>query len=219
MHPNQLLMCFEKRGGKRKGAGRKSTSEKPCRRHVKRAKMKHWNPLHVTLRLVDDLPSLRQRDAFDVVYAALAAARARNGLRIVHYTVLANHIHLIVEAQSREVVTRGLIGFQVRLVKALNKLWNRRGSIFADRYHDEVITNPRQTRNTLRYVIHNAHHHKLGLATALDPCSSALAFDGWKESPNRAQSIPTVVPAQTWLLTTGWKRHGLIGLREFPRAD
>ena len=161
---------------------------------------------------------MRGDQAFEIVTKALCAARERNGMRIVHYSVQTNHIHIVVEAESREAVARGIIGLKVRLVKNLNKLWKRRGTIFNDRYHDEVITNPLQARNTLRYVIHNAHHHELGLVKAIDPCSSGLAFDGWAESSIPAQSMPTVVPPRTWLLTTGWKRHGLIGLRELPRA-
>ncbi|MBL8899458.1 MAG: hypothetical protein JNM84_17610 [Planctomycetes bacterium] len=46
-------------------------------------------------------------------------------------------------------------------------------------------------------------------------------FDGWMERRS-IRSIPTapvvagVVQASTWLLATGWRRHGLLDLHEFP---
>ena len=214
----QLEFCFEKRGGKRKGAGRKSTSETPRRRHEKRAKMSRSNPLLITLRLIAGLPSLRRGAAFRVVEEVLAAARDLHGMRIVHFDILGNHMHLIVEAESREAVARAMNGLQVRLIKQLNKLWGRRGTIFVDRYHDEVITSPRQMRNALRYTLNNAKHHGIALPRSIDPCSSGVAFDGWATPSIPVRALPTVVPPRTWLLTTGWKRHGLIGLDELPRT-
>ena len=214
----QLEMCFEKRGGKRKGAGRKSNRETPCRRHVERERMNRGTPLHITLRLIGGLPSLRRMDSMFVVRQAFAAARNRYGMRIVHYAVLTNHIHVIVEAENRDAVASGMNGLQVRLIKRLNKLWQRQGTIFVDRYHDKVITTPRQMRNALLYVLQNAKHHEIDLPDPIDPCTSGVAFDGWASPSIPVRSLRTVVPAQTWLLTTGWKRHGLVGLDEVPSS-
>ena len=214
----QLEMCFEKRGGKRKGAGRKSYRETPYRRHVERERMNRGTPLHITLRLIGGLPSLRRMDSMFVVRQAFAAARNRHGMRIVHYAVLTNHIHVIVEAENRDAVANGMNGLQVRLIKRLNKLWQRRGTIFVDRYHDKVITTPRQMRNALCYVLQNAKHHEIDLPDPIDPCTSGVAFDGWASPSIPVHSLRTVVPARTWLLTTGWKRHGLIRLDETPSS-
>ncbi|MBL8899277.1 MAG: hypothetical protein JNM84_16695 [Planctomycetes bacterium] len=30
--------------------------------------------------------------------------------------------------------------------------------------------------------------------------------------------MAAVAPASTWLLTTGWRRHGLIGIHELPHT-
>jgi hypothetical protein len=55
-----------------------------------------------------------------------------------------------------------------------------------------------------------------------DVCSSAWWLDGWDRPPSplgppyRADD-PPVAPAETWLLQTGWKRHGLIRVDESPR--
>lgn len=55
----------------------------------------------------------------------------------------------------------------------------------------------------------------------LDPYSSGIGFGGWRGRerpfvwPPGYEPLP-VVPAHTWLLTTGWKRHDLVGLRDVP---
>ena len=212
----QLLLWSERRGGKRKGAGRKSPSGDPKLRHAKRAKFTASQPLHITVKLRSGLRSLRFGAEHRIVRKALAASRECHGMRIVHYAVLRDHLHLIVEAADRRAVTRGMQGFLVRLTKPLNRLWRRQGSILRERYHDEVIASPRQARNALRYVLQNAQHHGIHLPSTIDPCSSGAAFDGWALPAYAPRALPTVVAPSVWLLTTGWRRHGAIGLREIP---
>ena len=56
---------------------------------------------------------------------------------------------------------------------------------------------------------------------AVDPSSSGIAFDGWRDHtapfawPAAYQPLPVAVP-RSWLLTDGWRRHGPIDLREVP---
>jgi REP element-mobilizing transposase RayT len=213
------LDLYDHRGGKRRGAGRKPTLPEPQRRHTTRDEITRSTPLHITLRLRAGLPSLRKREAFCILCDAFAEARERFGVRIIHYGTLGNHIHLIVEAPDRDAVARAMNGLQVRLTKRLNRLWERSGAIFSDRYHDEVLRVPLQARNALRYVLHNARKHGIELLTAFDPCSSAAAFDGWRHPTLGRQKLRTVVPPKCWLLTVGWRKHGLIGLHELPPGD
>jgi hypothetical protein len=58
----------------------------------------------------------------------------------------------------------------------------------------------------------------------IDPFATGWAFDGWKERAHTPfawkvrdtyQPIPVWLP-KTWLLREGWRRYGLIGLREVP---
>ena len=88
-----------------------------------------------------------------------------------------------------------------------------------------MITTPTQARNALRYalryVLQNGKKHGVVLPSSIDVCSSAPVFDGWKEQPSIAlipetSVVASVAPASTWLLTTGWRRHGLLDIRELP---
>jgi REP element-mobilizing transposase RayT len=219
----QLEFDFRQHGGKRKGAGRKPKNAEPGMPHRQRPAKKRGDPLHITVRLADGLPSLRRGGALKVVLAALSASSDRHGMRIVHYTIQRDHLHLLVEADDRECVARGMNALLNPLARALNKLWSRRGKVFPDRYHDEVISTPMQARNALRYVLQNGKKHGVVAINSIDLCSSAPVFDGWTERPSIA-SIPAaplvaaVAPASSWLLTTGWHRHGLLGIDELPRS-
>ncbi|HEY6908984.1 MAG TPA: hypothetical protein VI356_06425 [Myxococcales bacterium] len=42
-----------------------------------------------------------------MIEECLAAARQRFGLRVIEFTVLGNHLHLIVEADGDEALSRG----------------------------------------------------------------------------------------------------------------
>ncbi|MBL8898876.1 MAG: transposase [Planctomycetes bacterium] len=216
----QLEFDFRQHGGKRKGAGRKPKNAEARMPHRQRAMKKRGQPLLITVRLADGLPSLRRCGALKLVLAALSASSDRHGMRIIHYTVQDNHLHLLVEADDRECVARGMNALLSPLARALNKLWGRRGKVFPERYHDEVISTPTQARNALRYVLQNGKKHGVVPRNSIDLCSSAPMFDGWMERPSIATTpiVATVAPATTWLLSAGWRRHGLLDIHELPHT-
>jgi hypothetical protein len=52
----------------------------------------------------------------------------------------------------------------------------------------------------------------------LDPRSSAAQFDGWARAVPPAPEPLDLAAPLTWLLSRGWRRHGLIALSEAPAA-
>jgi len=60
----QQAFGFTNWGGKRRGAGRKPQGEQACASHKKRAPLKRYEPVHVTVKLERGLPSLRGVQAF-----------------------------------------------------------------------------------------------------------------------------------------------------------
>ncbi len=55
----------------------------------------------------------------------------------------------------------------------------------------------------------------------IDPYSSAYYFDGWLGRPDGRlgqppPGPPSVAPPETWLLSAGWRRAGLISPTELP---
>jgi putative transposase len=208
------------RGGAREGAGRKPLPA-GLRHTPHRARSKHRavHPVHVTQR-----SSVRSLRSQHVVRTVLGALRESNGVRfrIVHYSVQANHLHLIVEAENKDALSSGMRGLAVRVARRVNKLLFRRGRFWADRWHGHTLESPRQVRNALVYVLQNHRKHAPAkLSSALDPLSSAEWFDGFLEPiPRSFRGIapPSIAAAQTWLLRTGWRRHGRIRISEVPRS-
>jgi hypothetical protein len=190
-------------GGRRRGAGSKPKGERAGVSHRRRAAFASRFPVHVTLKLLAGLPSLRRGPAHSVVLSAFAAMRARGEerFRLVHYSVQSNHLHLMCEARDRSELSRALQSLAIRIAKRLNHLWRRAGQLFADRYHDHVLRAPREARNALAYVLDNARHHGIALIRGEpDPFSSARWIDA---KPARAGPI---CAARTWLLSIGWLR-------------
>jgi REP element-mobilizing transposase RayT len=181
-------------------------------------------PCHVTLKLRPGLPRLRQRAEYAALRAAFARAKERYGCRLVHYAVLNDHMHLVIEAPERAALRRALQGLVIGIALALNRLWRRKGKVFADRYHDRVLKTPREVRNVLVYVFGNARHHAamgrmVTVPAALDTFTSAPWFDGFREHVT-IRGLETIerptTDARSWLLRTGWRRHGLLDLHEVP---
>ncbi|MBK7196008.1 MAG: transposase [Myxococcales bacterium] len=216
------------RGGWRPGAGRKRRPG-ACS-HRARVPFPASVPLHVTLKVIGGLPSFRREAVARVVRAAIAAGGHRGDFRVVHYNVLGDHLHFVVEAAGAMALARGMQGLTIRLARRLNVLLGRRGKLFAQRYHARPLRTPTEVRNAIRYVLLNGRHHARDRGQVLargwvDPYSSALWFDGWNAAvrtdapwlrPLAKAGCPTAAP-HTWLLQVGWRRGGgLIGVDEVP---
>lgn len=199
-------------GGRREGAGRKP-GPRPVVLHRARAQHKSRFPLHVTLRARAELGSLRRRGLFAAIEAAIRDG-SRADFRLAHFSVQGDHIHLIAEAHDKASLSTGIRGLMIRMARAINRAASRSGRVWADRYHCRQLCTPREVRNALAYVLLNARKHGRRTA-ALDPCSSARWFDGWREHDalvDLGRDPPSVVAARTWLLGLGWRRHGLVRL-------
>jgi putative transposase len=188
---NQLAFRLPTWGGKRDGAGRKPKGTKSFVSHLSRERFPSRHPVHVTLRAVSGVGYLRGWRLFHAIQDAIGEAQERFGMRVVHYSVQGNHLHLLVEADGAESLSRGMQGLTIRIARAVNRVGSRRGKVFADRYHAHVMSSRREVGNAVRYVLENFRHHlRPDVAPeGIDPCSS-VAFG----APIRAP--------RTWLLRT-----------------
>jgi putative transposase len=109
--------------------------------------------------MLPDVWNLRRQRCFNALAKALAASKARNGFRIVHFVVIGNHLHLIVEAADEQRLTAGLRGLAVWMARRLNAVMRRRGQVFADRYHAHQLRSLAEARNAIRYVVDNYDVH------------------------------------------------------------
>jgi len=180
----------------------------------------------VTAKLREHLPRLRSGAERAALFAAFAAGKERMGFRLVHFAILNDHLHLLVEAESIAAMQADMQGLLIRTARALNRLWRRLGPVFADRFHDRPLRSPREVRNALVYVLGNARKHAAAgrmvqAGNGLDEHSSARWFDGYRDAAGPPLAIDVACPVaapNTWLLSRGWRRHGLIGVAEAPRS-
>ena len=215
------------RGGPRPGAGR-PRGPRPRVWHRERAAVPVDCPVHVTLRVRPDLPSLRSGRLVREWRRSLAEASERGSFRVAHYSLQDDHAHLIVEAHGKHALACGMKSIGARLARALNRTSGHRGRVLDGRYHHRSLRSPREVRRALAYVLLNARRHlakrrhlSRTLRTTLDPASSARWFDGWRAQIGVDLSEPIdpreVARARTWLLRVGWRRHGLVDPAEIPQ--
>ena len=148
----QQAFEFRTWGGRRARAGRRPNGERAGVSHLRRPALSHHHPVHVTLRVQSGLPSLRVGQLFARVQKALAAGQDRFGFRLVHFSVQSNHLHLIAEAANRRSLSRGLQGLNIRLARAINSELQRRGRVFADRYHARALQTPQRAALAARSI-------------------------------------------------------------------
>lgn len=182
---------------------------------------------------------MREHSLFVVIRQALAAAKHQFGFSLVHFSVQRDHLHLVAEAIDRRALSRGVQGLSIRLARAVNRQLERKGRLFADRYHARALKTPREVRFALRYVLLNVRKHALARrrdgvpAGFVDSRSSAawfrdfarpeeLAFGAhaaraeWLRTSGSAE--PPVVEASLWLLRFGQHGADFFDIDEIPGA-
>ena len=232
----QVEMVFRTHGGKRRGAGRKPKNRQPGEPHDARPEHDRRHPVHVTLRVVGSVGGMRRRDIYLALREATIVTAKRADFRIVQMSIQRDHVHLLVEADHKAALSKGIRGFSISAARQINKAITARGGdrrtgkVIGDRFHARPLTSPRAVRNTLAYVLNNYRHHgedRMGVARTwkADPFSSGALFFGWKEledSPVLWPLPPTYHPLivrrpHTWLLSKGWSQfHQLISVYEVP---
>ena len=206
----QLELRMNGWGGARRGAGapkKRLAAGAGHVGHLSRPRHSRHHPVHVTLRVGAGLPSLRHRRLRSTVFRAFGAGAERFGFRLVHFSVQSNHLHLVVEANDRRALTRGMQGLAIRVAKAINRRLERRGKVFADRYHARALRSPREVRHALRYVLLNAQRH--GVGGGARAVQSARRTSTCQSLPRLApcadgQSLPWLDPCSSAALLNGW---------------
>ena len=238
--PGQLVLPLAGVAQMRKGARRgPKPGPRGLVRHRAREVSSPLHPLHVVMR--SQFRSLRTQFVFPTLRKALAdATRARADFRITQFSVQGDHLHLLVEADSQQALSRGMQGLAIRVARRVNRLVSRSGKLWVDRFFSRALSSPRSVRNALAYVLNNFRKHRAAGGAQIDPYSSAPYFSGFRELrgkppwdlprsrrlPLTPQGVPLpafddevpIFEARTWLARVGWRKAGLVALAEAPGA-
>jgi REP element-mobilizing transposase RayT len=201
---------FKTHGGKRKGAGRPNRSGTPS--HKKRPTVNFKKPLHITMKFNKNVGTLRTVSRLKAFQNTLRRAK-KFELHVLHYTLQYDHIHIIVEAPSNDLLSRGMKSLAGRLSRLFAK-----GKAFKGRYHLHQLHTPTEVKRAYRYVLLNTSKHEK-LIDFLDDFSSARHFKGWEhfkkvgflleeqlEEYTRHPLPNYLSEARSWLAQTGWTR-------------
>ena len=152
------------RGGRRPGSGRKRIHSKGVA-HRRREHVNQRTPLHINFKF---RAYIRNKVCLRLLKRAILNAR-KQGLRILHFSLQTNHIHLIIEATDNESLTSGMRSLTVTFAKGLNK-----GRVQIERYHLHVLKSLRETKNAIYYVLFNQQKHEKGTYSKIEGYSSIL---------------------------------------------
>ncbi|HZS38284.1 MAG TPA: transposase, partial [Polyangia bacterium] len=189
--PAQLALKLRPRtwGGARPNSGRRKKTGAGVS-HLRRPRLAARFPVHVVVRVNRETWNMRAGRCFRVLQRAFRIARDRFGMRLCHFSVIGNHLHLLIEATDEKSLSRGMQGLGVRMAKTLNRVMKKKGRVYSDRYYGRILKTPSEVARALNYVRSNAEKHGL-IRRGIDPRSS------WDRS-NR----DCVTAAATWLLAT-----------------
>ena len=202
-------------------------------RHGKRPLHRGRFPVHVTMRVREGMPSLRRPSLFREIVMRVQdsfagfwrgrpksprlSARGPVGatrVKILHYSVQSNHIHLMIEAGDNNALSRGMQGVAIRLARAINRCAGiTKSAVWEHRYHAHELRSVRETLNALRYIGNNWRKHGVARvgAARLDPCASDNLVANVKRVENslfvalNPSAVGAhVVLANTWLAKRAW---------------
>lgn len=230
----------QKRKRKRKPGARRPgpkphADRKGFVQHGRRPAHHRRHPVHVTMRRVRLAPSFRKQAVYAVVLAEIAASKHR-GVHVVEYSIQHDHLHLMVEGNDRDHLSKQMCRLFSRIAMAVNRLVRRSGPLFRDRHHRRALETPTEVRNALVYILFNVRKHARAEAgdaarSFLDGCSSAPWFRAWAPearpppdvlAQTRAYSREDITSRpRTWLAAVGWQnggRRGPLRFDEQPRT-
>jgi REP element-mobilizing transposase RayT len=155
------------RGGRRPGSGRKRIHSKGVSHRI-REKISKRTPLHINFKF--RIP-IKNKVALKLLKRAIVNGRG-HGLRVLHFSLQHNHIHLIIEADNNAVLTKGMRSLTVTFAKGLEQ-----GRIQLERYHLHVLKTVKETKHAINYVLFNKQKHEKGTYSVIDEYTS---FPGWQ---------------------------------------
>lgn len=153
-------------GGRRPGSGRKRFHSSGVA-HRTRERVTRRTPLHINFKYQTQI---RNKLCLRLLKRAIMNSRAQ-GLRVIHFSLQSNHIHLIVECDNNAILTKGMRSLTVTFAKGLKV-----GRVQVDRYHLHVLKTLKETKHAVWYVLFNKQKHEKGRYSVIDEYSSVFSL-------------------------------------------
>lgn len=137
-------------GGRRPNCGRPRLHSKGVA-HRTREKINAHTPFHINFKYK---AFIRTNKVLEILEIGIKNA-SRHKLKVTHYTLQSNHVHIIAESPHNESLIKGMRSLTNTIVKRIGK-----GSIQIERYHLHVLKTPTEVSNAVTYVLGNDIKHR-----------------------------------------------------------
>lgn len=180
-----------------KGAGRPAIHDRGIR-HIARDEIKKLTPLHLTIKIEKDKAGLKNKFILKSLHSSIKKAR-KIGLKIIHYTLEYDHVHLLVETDNKTALARGMQSFGISFSKSINKIKKAQGKVFKTRYHYRKLKTPAEVKNVFNYIFGNSLKHKKAISI-VSPYNSLMAIDNFSNLyPGFEEMIEDIIRKSTYL--------------------
>jgi REP element-mobilizing transposase RayT len=140
-----------------KGAGRPTIHDVGIR-HRERPRLTKLSSLHLTIKIKRIKADLKNKSILKVLKRAICNAR-KKGLRVIHFSLEYDHIHLLIETPDNSNLGLGMQSLGVTLVRGINQFNKSSGGVYKHRYHFRKINSSRELKRVMNYLFNNGLKH------------------------------------------------------------
>jgi REP element-mobilizing transposase RayT len=160
----QLNLYKGTRGGRRPGSGRKRIHSRGVSHRTREVVTKR-TPQHINFKFNC---RIKNKECLKLLKRSIQNAK-KTGLKIIHFSLQSNHVHLITEAEDNKTLTQGMRALTITFAKGLKK-----GKIQIERYHLHVLKSIKEAKFAIQYVLFNQQKHAKTQFTSINGYSSVV---------------------------------------------
>src|SRR5258708_14194649 len=98
---------------------------------------------------------MRGKKLFRQIRESFHRCHEKDGFALTHFSVISNHVHALVEADSAEALSRGMQGLGGSMAKSINLTTDQPIPGFRHPCYPRQLPTPTMSPNALDYAIHN----------------------------------------------------------------
>jgi REP element-mobilizing transposase RayT len=110
---------------------------------------------HINANALDGMPLFRDDVDRELFYNLLADEIVDSEWTLLEYTLMTTHYHLLLRIEKCT-LSSGFKRLQSRYARRYNKRHGRRGVVWMQRFHDELVESDRHLFEAVRYIALNA---------------------------------------------------------------
>jgi putative transposase len=174
--------------------------------------------MHVVARCNNRAFYFTTAEDFEILLAHLQELVRTYAVTMYAYTLMSNHIHLLLQAPTHEALGRPLRWFMTETAKAFHKARGRRGHFWERRYRACLVEEDPYALAALRYLDRNPGRAGLVADPTMYPWSSCAAYA--LGTPNRVITLhPSYMALSPYRKVRQRQYRTLLAPSEDPQAD